>query len=263
METITSRSNDYLKYIRKIRDGKIDDKFFVEGKRLTAELADSPVKIESVVVSSEALSNLSEVLTALEKSSVELRVLGSGLFPSISQTKSPQGIGAVCSVPENGTEHIERSINKKKHNILVMLQHVSNPGNLGSVIRTCEATGVAGVIVSRNSANPFSPSAVRGSMGSVFREPLWLGTEFETVKEWAVQHKFVTISTDAHAERPYTDLEWNRNLLFVFGSEAHGLDVSVQADVDEVIGIPMIEKIESLNLAVAAGVILYEAVRNR
>ncbi len=263
METITSRSNEYLKYVRRVRDGRIEGKFFVEGKRLTGELPNSDVAVESLLFSTGLFPDPEKASAAFGKHQFSVRLLAPGLFQTISHTKSPQGIAAVCLVPENGMRRLEKNVGEEDKSIILLLQNVSNPGNLGSVIRTGEATGVAGVIVSRASANPFSPAAVRGSMGSVFRVPVWAGVDIDSAVAWAKEKGFTVLGTDSKADLTITETDWKRDLLLVFGSEAHGLEDHSRGLLDETVRIPMKETVESLNLAVAAGVVLFEAAKSR
>ena len=145
--------------------------------------------------------------------------------------------------------------------LVVMLNEVNNPANLGAVIRTAAAASASGVIVSTRSADVFSPKALRGSMGSAFRIPIWANAEPADVIDWAASQGFSTVGAAASAERSYTEHDWTTPNLVVMGSEAHGIPNETGKRLDKKIRISIDETVESLNLAVATGVILFEARR--
>jgi TrmH family RNA methyltransferase len=117
------------------------------------------------------------------------------------------------------------------------------------------------VIVSENSADPFSAKALRGSMGSAFRLPIWVNASYKDAFEWARSNGFSTVGSSINASRTYTDLDWKQRRLLILGSEARGIEPEIAAQLTESVTIPMSEKVESLNLAVAAGIIVFEARR--
>jgi TrmH family RNA methyltransferase len=130
---------------------------------------------------------------------------------------------------------------------------------LGAILRTCEAVDVSGVILSKNSADAFSPKALRGAMGANLRLPLWTNADFFEVLDWAKTEGFGSICADVNAEKSYLEIDWKKPRLLIFGSEAHGLNADEREKTDESLLIPMANNVESLNLAVACGVILFEA----
>jgi TrmH family RNA methyltransferase len=145
--------------------------------------------------------------------------------------------------------------------IAIYLSEISNPSNIGAIVRTAEAAGVAGVMVSPNSADAFSAKAVRASMGSVFRMPIAAGVSIGEATEWARTESLILTGAAAAGNHQYFDADWGRRRMLVLGSEAHGLDEGILAHVDETIHIPMADDVESLNLAVACGILFFEARR--
>ena len=143
------------------------------------------------------------------------------------------------------------------------MKEINNPSNLGAILRTTEAAGVAGVIISTNSADAFAAKAVRASMGAAFRIPVWYNAEFYEVLNWAAANNLTVTACDVSAALSYTDIDWKLSRLLVFGSEAHGLDSDDLGKIQEKINIPMANQVESLNLSVSAGIILFEAKRQR
>ena len=147
--------------------------------------------------------------------------------------------------------------------MFLFLKEINNPSNLGAIVRTAEAAGAIGVIVSKGSADVFSPKALRSAMGSSFRLPVWENAEFSEVLGWAKVHDLVTVAADILGTSSYTDIDWRIPSLLIFGSEAHGLGELELAAIDKTVLIPMENGVESLNLAVSAGIILFEARRQK
>ena len=182
------------------------------------------------------------------------------IFRSIADTEQPQGIVLIAKRPKTSIENIESRITSALLPIVIFLKEINNPSNLGAILRTAEAAGVAGVIVSKNSADVFSPKALRGAMGASFRLPVWDNAGFDEVLRWA-KRKLVTTAADVSVSAGYTQIDWKTPRLLIFGSEAHGLNPSELEQINEMITIPMENAVESLNLAVSAGIILFEAKR--
>jgi TrmH family RNA methyltransferase len=145
--------------------------------------------------------------------------------------------------------------------LVIFLNEINNPANLGAVFRTAEAAGVAGVITSRNSADVYSPKSLRAAMGSAFRLSIWDNAVFNEVLSWSGSIGLTPTATDTDATMAYTELDWRTPRLLIFGSEAHGLKDLDTAGIKDVIRIPIEPQVDSLNLAISAGIILFEARR--
>jgi RNA methyltransferase, TrmH family len=260
MLKITGRDNQQLKFARAVRDRRHADLIFIEGTRLVSDALTAGVKISRLFFSEDIVSTEYGLKIARRgtDSGAELLEVRGQLFSSVSDTKSPQGIIAVAERPQTGPLVIERNLNEGSPALVLVLHGINNPGNLGSVIRTAAAAGVSGVILTRNSADVFSPAALRGSMGGAFRVPVWAGEEYESVLSWAKNAGLTTLCADASADIPYSQVRWNKRSLVVFGSEAGGLSESEIAQVEQTIYIPMSNGVESLNVAVTAGIITYD-----
>lgn len=262
MLKITSRDNQRVKHARAVREGSTKDAIFVEGLRLAEEALRSDLKIFDVLISeSFAVSESGQAfLQNFQYSNFALVI--DKIFDSLSDTKTSQGIILICEKPATGKILIENILSKKESlPIVVLLHKINNPSNLGAILRTCEAVNVAGMILTRDSADAFSPKSLRGAMGAVFRIPLWIKVDFYEVLEWAKEKNLTSICADAHAKKSYLDTNWKRPKLLIFGSEAQGLSIEEKAKVNESLLIPMENKVESLNLAVSCGIILFEAKR--
>ena len=262
---ISSRDNAKLVMARKVRDGKISDLIFIEGLRLAEETLRSDLSVSDCFVTSAFGDSErgGELIGKLKASRARISEVADNLFRSIADTNNSQGIILIAERPAMGRTLIEQNLRSTSSGIVVLLNETNDPSNLGAVFRTAEAAGVAGVIVSNGSADVFSPKALRSAMGSSLRIPAWENAEMADVISWARAHGLRTTAADIDAETPYTDIEWKQPRLVIFGSEAHGLSRESLEMIDETMLIPMQNGVESLNLAVSAGIILFEAVRQR
>jgi len=260
LQKITSRDNDRLKNARRVRDGRIDEKIFLEGLRLVGEAARSRIAIDSLFVTDEMLEQFDESELTAWLRPERIYEVSESLLQSIADTNTTQGIIAIAERPGSTPERIDE-IHTRRVPLVVMLHEINNPSNLGAIMRTAEAAGVAGVVVSEGSADVFSPKALRAAMGSSLRLPIWSGARFDEAIDWAKRNKLRTVAADISGERSYADVDWQIPRMLVFGSEAHGLGEEELAQIDELVVIPMENDVESLNIGVACGVILFEARR--
>ena len=258
-DKINSRDNSRLVSVRKIRDGKVTTSIFVEGRRLAEEALRSSLELEECFVS-DAFDG-EDLIDAISERGATVLYVAERLFASISDTKTPQGIVLTAKRPTTGRHDIESRLGSTALPLVVYLKEINNPSNLGAVLRTTEAAGIAGLVVSTNSADSFSPKAIRASMGAVFRMPVWENAEFEEVIAWATAANCRTTASDISARGSYTQIDWTSARLLIVGSEAHGLSSDELDSVADKILIPMENGVESLNLAVATGIILFEAKR--
>ena len=260
-ERITSRDNRRLVQVRKVRDGEISEQIFVEGRRLVAEALNADIDIiECFVAAGFRDTNL---LGAIAKRSIPMTELPEKLFPSIADTNNSQGIIVIALRPDPPGKFIDFRFQDASSTLplIVFLNEINNPSNLGAIVRTAEAAGIAGVVVSPRSADAYSPKALRSAMGSGFRLRIWTNVELDEALALAISEKAVVVAADARSGTDHTNFDWTSPTLLVFGSEAHGLTPADLAKIDKSVAIPMMSGVESLNLAVSAGVILFEARR--
>ncbi len=263
---ISSRDNQRLVHARKVRDGHSAGSIFIEGKRLATEALRSGVDISVGFVSERFVVSDANAafLVELEKASPYVFELSERIFRTVAATENSQGVILIADRPSASPTIIEERLRSPdKLKIVPMLMRINNPSNLGAVIRTAEAAGVAGVLVSANSADAFSPKALRASMGGGFRLPVWNGVAFEEALIWAKSVGLRPTATGSSSGQEYTRSDLSVPRLLFFGSEAHGLSENEIGRMDESLTIPMDSHVESLNLAVAAGIILFEAKRQR
>lgn len=265
MQKISSRDNPRIKQAKKVRDSVVKDAIFIEGLRLAEEVLRSGIKIFEVFFSrkfaqTKRLENFLRNLPEQNLFEVEDKI-----FDSLGDTKNSQGIVLICEKPTDGRKKIESAFENKfeKIPLVVLLHEINNPANQGAILRTGEAAGVTGVILTKNSADVFSPKALRGSMGAVLRMPIWSNADFSEVINWAQEKNLISICADVNSKKSYLETDWTKPRLLIFGSEAHGLSVEERGLIDENLIIPMENQVESLNLAVSCGIILFEAKRQK
>src|SRR4030095_1542470 len=193
---------------------------------------------------------------------VESFLITESLFDSISDTKTPQGIVMIAERPKPIALNELLTVGENRRlPVWVYLYKVNNPSNLGAVLPTSEAAGARGVMVSPDSADAFLPKSLRASMGSAFRLPTVTDVAIEDAVSIAREKGFYITAVDADRESTYLDIDWKKPRLLIFGSEAEGLPDEVLSRADETIKVPMQANVESLNLAVSTGIILFEAKR--
>ena len=264
MLKITSRDNQKLKFARKVRDGFVKDAIFVEGLRLAEEVLRSELNVSDVFLTKNFGLNKRGRAFLQKTENHKIAVIPIKIFNSISDTKTSQGIVLIAQKPATGREIVEASLPKSKYTpLLVLLHQINNPANLGAVLRTAEAADVTAVITTKNSADAFSPKSLRGAMGASLRLPIWENADFSEILNWAKEKKIVSVGSDINATKSYTQIDWKAARMVVFGSEAHGLNLEETRKTKENMVIPMSNNVESLNIAVACGICLFEAKRQR
>ncbi|HLE63099.1 MAG TPA: RNA methyltransferase [Pyrinomonadaceae bacterium] len=260
-EVITSRDNSLLQRARAVREGKLDELIFVEGLRLCEEALGSGLAIEAVIYSNEIAekARARDFLTAVATTAERLVSVSEKLLATISYTKTPQGIVLLALRPSSGQELLVRA----EAAMLVVMHNINNPVNVGAILRTAEAAGATGAITTAQTCDPFSAKALRGAMGSAFRLPIWSGPTYYEVISWCEQRNIRTICADPGGETDYIKLDWTQPFALIFGSESKGFAAEELRAASQTVAIPMQGNVESLNVAVTAGVLLYEAKRRR
>jgi len=265
MLKINSRDNQKLKLARKVRDGRVKDSIFVEGLRLSEEVLRSEIQTSEIFVveNFDQTARNTQLLKAFQSKKVSINEVPDKLFQSIADTKTSQGIILICEKPPTEKHDFETNFTLQKNHlpIVVLLHEINNPSNLGAILRTAEAVNVAGIIISKNSADVFSPKSLRASMGAGFRLNIWTNADFDEVLAWSREQNLTSTAADVNTEKSYDEIDWQKPRLLIFGSEAHGLSAEDFRKIDEGLIIPMENGVESLNLAVSGGIILFEAKR--
>ncbi|NPV46997.1 MAG: RNA methyltransferase [Armatimonadetes bacterium] len=230
--------------------------FAVEGARSVAALIEAGWTPEVGYFCFDLLEDR-ELADRLEAVARKCYALSSRAFRALSDTVSPQGIAAAAKMPRASLMALPEG-----PGVFLGLHELRDPGNMGSMIRTADAAAAAGVIVIGDSVDPFAPKVVRAAAGSLFHVPLAVCTTQE-FRAWAHDTGAATVATDAAAADSVFDIVFPQRTVLLIGNEAHGLPEALLTASDIQVRIPMPGRAESLNAAVAAGILLYESIRQR
>lgn len=260
---ITGRHNSRLAHFRKVRDGKINELIFIEGLRLAVEALRSGIKLVECAVRPEWLKTTEgETLVGeLIDRMIPVYEVPGPLFASISDTANSQGLILIGEKPETGEKSIIIPRFQGRRPLIICLQRTNDPSNVGAVCRTAEAAGADGLIISNGSADVYSPKSIRAAMGSNLRLPTWDNADLAASIAWAKEKGLNVRGADIAGSKSHFEVDWTVPSLVVFGSEAQGLSSDELDIIDECFRIPMRNDVESLNLAVSAGIVLFEAER--
>jgi len=250
---ITSRSNPLVKQVQALRQHKARANtglFLVEGIRPVGEAVEAGWEIESIVYAPETLtSNFARDL--ISRVSTNLQPISAQLMESLSDKDNPQGILAVVrqkkmNLDEFGSIRCGAAITTPQ-----------DPGNVGTILRTLDAVKADGLFLLDGGVDPYHPTSVRASMGTIFWTPI-IQTSFVEFVEWSRKSGIRLIGTSAHAEVDYRELKPDHPWIILLGSEQKGLSPEHLEVCDPVVSLPMRGRASSLNLAVAAGIFLYQ-----
>ena len=260
MQRITSKDNSLIKHIKKLKEKKYRDQYkeyIIEGLKLIDEAIKEGVQISEIVVCEGCeKSELIESHLKYEMARFECIYVPQNIFKMLSDVENPQGILAVIKT-NNGEENINYS-----EDIIVALDDIQDPGNLGTILRTVDSVGLKQILVSKGTVDSFNPKVVRSTMGASFRVKVIECEDLkETLKETQKQG-YKVMCTSLNAKHSIYKTGYNKKVI-VIGNEANGVSKEIQRLADEKVIIPMLGKAESLNAAVATGVILYEYVRQK
>lgn len=260
MQTITSKDNEIIKHIRKLKDKKYRDEsneYVVEGVKLVEEAVKENAKIKQIIVC-EDTTRTYEIPThiMLEIARYECISVSNKIFNIITQVTNPQGIMAI--IEKNAQDaQIDYS-----QDIIVVLDDVQDPGNLGTILRTVDSIGLNQIIVSKGTADAFNSKVVRSTMGAIFRIKIIEVENLAQVIKEMRKHHFKLMVTSLQTKNSIYDIDFNKKII-VIGNEANGVSKEIQDMADEKAKIPMLGRTESLNASVAAGVVMYEYVRQK
>lgn len=259
---ITSSDNKGVKAViqleQKAKERREQGLFVAEGIKMFLE---APVDIiEKVYVSESFFKQMPETCRAkLETEILHYEAVSDEIFIKMSDTKTPQGI--LCVARQN--RYDMSAMFKTLNPMIIILETIQDPGNLGTVFRAAEGAGVNGIIMSDDTADIYSPKTIRSTMGAVYRMPFLYVRDLHIIIE-EMQKKNITVYA-AHLKgaKDYDEFNYQSGTAFLIGNEANGLRDETAKAADVAIKIPMLGKVESLNAAVAASVLMYEAARQR
>ena len=272
---IESVANNQIKRILKLQKNaryrREEGVFVVEGWKMTAEALERRM-VETLYISERFMEdwkdNLNKVLKEEDNTQEKMQeimgttrveYIASRLFQELSDTVTPQGVLAIVKMPVYDRTDIVKSCDAS----VVCLEDIQDPGNLGTIMRTAEGSGMSGLVLSKGCVDLFNPKVVRATMGSIFRVPYYICDEIATEVERLKSDGFTTYAADLNGICDYTEESYEGRMAILIGNEANGLSDRVVEKADRKVKIPMEGKLESLNAAVSSALFMYEIRRRR
>ena len=254
---ITSPANPRIKEIRKLRERKEQKRtglFYMEGLRIIGEAFDKGAEIVTLVVCPELLKTEfgSELWQRAKDRGMEILVVSRTVVESIAVKENPQGLAAAAKARFYELEDLDIS-----HGIIVALTEVADPGNLGTIIRTADAVDCQGVILIGDCTSPYDIGSIRGTMGAIFSTKI-VRTDLKSFLAWKRKTGLQLVGTSDKAASDFVDIAYQDPVILLMGSERAGMSPEEFEACDEIAAIPMMRSSDSLNLAVATGVMLYQ-----
>ncbi|MFZ3265776.1 MAG: RNA methyltransferase [Terriglobales bacterium] len=261
LRPVTGRHNGRLKELRiAFRRAQLtpDGECAIEGVKLLEEALRHGRHPGSVFFSESARPLAQKLLPQIGERT-ELIVLPNALFNSIVPSETPQGVAALIKLPSFSAAQI---LDRAGDGPIVAAAGLQDPGNLGTILRSAEAFGAAGVFLTEGTVSPYNSKVLRGSAGSIFRLPLLQISSGELLTLFR-NRGVRLLATSSHKGTPLPDTDWALPLAIFIGNEGAGLPREIMHQMDETLVIPQSAQVESLNAGVAASIVLYEAARNR
>jgi TrmH family RNA methyltransferase len=267
VQPITSLKNPKVKFLRSLRMRKYRQRenfFLIEGIRIVEEALTCGAPVETLVYAPELL--VSERAKAIVDQVGQPRrlALSGDVFRTLSERNEPQGIAALIRIEDRSLAAISLSDDM----LVVVAYQLRDPGNLGSIIRTADAVGATGVIVVEPSVDIHDPHTVRATMGSLFALPIVRLANNAALASWVAEVRaagvpLFVVASSAHGQQAHFDVDYDRPLALLVGSESHGLPATVHAEADALVRLPMAGRATSLNASAAAAALIYEIIRQR
>ena len=256
-KAITSRENSLIKLVsflqtsaKKRRENGL---FVLEGLRICLDAMENSIRFDKLIVSETAASKYGDTVNSFALNADEGFIIPDSLFLKISDTKSPQGIIAICKIQDRKSSEIN------PRGRYVALENVADPANLGAVSRTAEALGASGLILSSDGCDPYSPKALRASMGTLLRVPVFIFDDFASdLKNTGLKSYACVVDKNAESIK---EQSFNDGSVVIIGNEANGITEETKAAADRLVTIPMRGRAESLNAAAAAAIAIWEMMK--
>ena len=265
---IESAANPLIKRIRALGQRKGREQAgacFVEGIQAVWQAVDAGATIETLIVAPDLLTSVAarEMVARQQAAGIAVAEVSASVYERIATRENPSGLAAIIPIPISITPRDLASLVVTPTSLFVALHDIGNPGNLGTILRTVDAVGGSGAILIGDTTDPYHPNAVKASVGTLFRLPIVQTDRIADVMEWSRAHGISVVTTSARATQEHWQVVYPSPLLMLFGNEGRGLPREIVERGDLAVQIPMHGSASSLNLAVAAGVLLYEALRQR
>ncbi len=247
-----ARVREVIRLNTKAKERREQRSFVCEGKKLFLE---TPAELRKMVFVSESFEKEEEAF--LKNCAYE--VVSDRVFRKMCDTQTPQGILTIAGMPEYSRDELIRPRGGSNNGVkILLLEDVQDPGNVGTILRTAEAAGVSGVFLSMKCADPFQPKVIRATMGSVFRVPFREEPDLVETAEWLKRQHVRLLAAELRASKEYHIISKNGKRAWILGNEGNGISEKLLACADERIHIPMFGKVESLNVAIAAAILLFD-----
>lgn len=261
LRPLSGRHNPRLKELRQaFRRGELtaQGECAIEGVKLVEEALRSSQRLTSIFFS-ESARPLAEKLLSQLNARTDAHILPNSLFASIVPSEAPQGVAALVKLRAVSAPQI---LELSGSGPIVVAAGLQDPGNLGTIFRSAEAFGAAGVFLTEGTVSPYNSKVLRGSAGSIFRLPFLQISSGELIALLR-QHGVRLLATSSHKGTPLPEVSWTLPLAIFIGNEGAGLPRDLLHQMQESVVIPQAAQVESLNAGVAASIVLYEAARNR
>lgn len=258
---ITSTSNRTIKFVsnlvKKSKLRKEEQLFVVEGIKMYQELPKSQVK---QVFLSEQAAGQKDYEQMVRNDGIPYEIVADQVFRSMSDTQTPQGIMAVVKQYHYMMDDLLKQTGPAH---LLVLETIQDPGNLGTMIRAGEGAGITGVIMDQDTVDIYNPKVIRSTMGAIYRVPFLYVNDLKQAIAELKNHDITICGAYLDGSVAYDQADYQKATAFVIGNEASGLSAEIAALSDLLVSIPMKGKVESLNAAVAASILMFEAARQR
>ena len=265
MQVISSKENEIVKKVRKLKEKKfrdLENAYLIEGIKLVKEAMAENAKIKQIIMCEDYTDNVElDKDTLYEIAKYNVAYVTRNILNFITEVKTPQGIIAVVEKKNKKLEDTTALVDFSQ-DIILALDDIQDPGNLGTILRTADSANLKQILLSKNSADPYNPKVVRSTMGAIFRVNI---IEVENLKDElkkAQANGFKVMVTSLDTQNSIYDTDYYQKVI-VIGNEANGVSKEIQEMADEKVKIPMLGKTESLNASVATGIMLYEYVRRK
>ncbi len=260
MQVITSKDNEFVKYVKKLKEKKYRDQsqeFIIEGIKLVKEAIEEKANIKQIIICDNCEdSGIIPKDLMYEIAKYNCVYVTENILKTMSDVNAPQGIMAIIERNNN-----ENNIDYNQ-DIIVVLDDIQDPGNLGTILRTVDSIGLNQILVSKGTADCYNPKVVRSTMGAIFRIKIIECADLEQTLKEIQKNNFKLVVSSLQTNNSLYDINFNKKVIII-GNEAKGVEPQIQKMADEKIKIPMLGKTESLNASVATGIILYEYVRQK
>lgn len=254
---ITSEKNQLIKDVIKLKQKKEREKtgkFYVEGQRIIDEIP-STIKIDKYIFSKTFYENID----TKKYSSHQNIIIEDSLFKKISDTINPQGIMAICEIPKININNIKI----KENSFFVILDRISDPGNMGTIIRTAEALGADAIFLSKGCVDLYNDKVLRATMGSIFHLPIIENNDLDYLIDFFKIKKINIISTYLEGGKPPYEINMKKSIAILIGNEANGVLEKYKQKSDYLVKIPMVGKVESMNASISSAIVFYEVLSQR